>query len=62
MAPRTCFFIDFNGETTAIDDSINSSDVIRGEEGVYYTLQGVRVTTPTKGNVYILNGKKIFIK
>ena len=62
MAPRTCFFIDFNGETTAIDDSINSSDVIRGEEGVYYTLQGVRVTTPAKGNVYILNGKKIFIK
>ena len=65
MVPQFCFFLGGmnDDETTAIETvSINSSDVIRGEDGVYYTLQGVRVTTPAKGNVYILNGKKIFIK
>ncbi len=31
------------------------------ENGEYYTLQGVRVTNPTKG-VYIQNGKKVIIK
>jgi hypothetical protein len=31
------------------------------EDGEYYTLQGVRVTNPTKG-VYIQNGKKVIIK
>ena len=30
-------------------------------QDVYYTLQGVRVTNPTKG-VYILNGKKVIVK
>jgi len=65
MSPQFCFFLgDMNDdETTAIEAvPINSSDLIRGEEGVYYTLQGVRVTTPAKGNLYILNGKKVFIK
>ncbi len=59
-APKACFFINFNDddETTAIENI----PVIRGQKDVYYTLQGVRVTTPAKGNVYILNGKKIFIK
>ena len=62
-SPRFCFFLDFNGETTTIDTvPVTPSNMIRGEEGVYYTLQGVRVTTPMKGNLYILNGKKIFIK
>ena len=62
-SPRFCFFLDFNGETTAIDAvPVTPSNMIRGEEGVYYTLQGVRVTTPVKGNLYILNGKKVFIK
>ncbi len=31
------------------------------EDGEYYTLQGVRVTNPTKG-VYIQNGKKVVVK
>lgn len=30
-------------------------------QDVYYTLQGVRVTNPTKG-VYIVNGKKVIVK
>ena len=33
----------------------------RSENDAYYTLQGVRVTNPTKG-VYIQNGKKVIIK
>ncbi len=65
MSPQFCFFLGGmnDDETTDIEAiPINSSDLIRGEEGVYYTLQGVRVTTPAKGNLYILNGKKVFIK
>lgn len=64
-APRYCFFIgDMNDdEATAIGTiPADSTDIIRGQEGVYYTLQGVRVTTPVKGQVYILNGKKVVIK
>lgn len=63
-APRYCFFIgDMNDdEATAIGTvPADSTDIIRGQEGVYYTLQGVRVTTPVKGQVYILNGKKVVI-
>lgn len=61
-APTYCFFLDFNDEPTAIDGiPVDSSTLIRGEEGVYYTLQGVRVEHPGKG-LYIYNGKKVFIK
>lgn len=60
-APTFCFFLDFN-EATAIDGiPVDSSTRIRGEEGVYYTLQGVRVEHPGKG-LYIYNGRKVFIK
>ena len=31
------------------------------EDGVYYDLRGMRVSSPDKG-VYILNGKKVIIK
>ena len=31
------------------------------QDGVYYTLQGVKVEHPTKG-VYIRNGKKVVVK
>ena len=31
------------------------------EDGEFYTLQGVRVSNPTKG-VYIQNGKKVIVK
>ena len=61
-APTYCFFLDFNDEPTAIDGiPVDTSSLIRGEEGVYYTLQGVRVEHPGKG-LYIYNGKKVFIK
>ena len=32
------------------------------ENDVIYTLQGVRVNTPVKGNIYIKNGKKFLAK
>lgn len=31
------------------------------QDGVYYTLQGVKVTNPTAG-IYIKNGKKVIVK
>lgn len=62
-APTYCFFLDFNDEPTAIDGiPVDTSSLIQGQKDVYYTLQGVRVTTPAKGNVYIHNGKKVYIK
>lgn len=44
-------------------DGINAPKIKQEEQddGVYYTLQGIRVTTPTKG-VYIRGGKKYYIK
>ena len=62
-APTYCFFLDFNDEPTAIDGiPVDTSSLIQGQKDVYYTLQGVRVTTPAKGNIYIHNGKKVYIK
>lgn len=55
--------LDFGDGTTAIwnvkGDKIDTGNV--REDGVYYTLQGTRVQNPSKG-LYILNGKKVFIK
>lgn len=55
--------LDFGDGTTAIwntvNDKIDTGNV--REDGVYYTLQGTRVQNPSKG-LYILNGKKVFIK
>lgn len=44
-------------------DGINAPKIKQKEQddGVYYTLQGICVTTPTKG-VYIRKGKKFYIK
>ena len=33
-----------------------------GEDDVIYNLQGIRVTNPVKGNIYIVNGKTVVIK
>lgn len=33
-----------------------------GEDDVIYNLQGIRVTNPVKGNIYIVNGKAVVIK
>lgn len=45
------------GETNAINNvKANATD-----EGVYFTIQGLKTATPTKG-LYIHNGKKVIIK
>ena len=53
-------FIGFGdgNETTGID---SLTPALSKGEGVYYDLQGRRVAQPTKG-LYIVNGKKVFIK
>lgn len=60
--------VDFSGEPEIIDNEDGTATMILPsnmiedvETGDYYTLQGVRVTKPTKG-VYIKNGKKVVIK
>lgn len=47
----------FAGETTGIEDRT----LVGQEENVYYDLRGVRVAKPTHG-IYIVNGKKVFVK
>lgn len=49
--------------TTALREV--KSEGVKGEklaDGEWYTLQGQRVTKPTKPGLYILNGKKVVIK
>lgn len=46
----------FNGEETAVKDIVQDSNA----QGIY-NLQGQQVSAPRKG-VYIINGKKVFIK
>jgi hypothetical protein len=43
-----------NGSQSTVE-TINA-DV---KENVYYNLQGIRVNAPVKGNIYVVNGKKI---
>ncbi|MCH5238543.1 MAG: hypothetical protein J1E95_12245, partial [Muribaculaceae bacterium] len=39
------------------------SSIISDEDGaVIYNLQGVRVSNPQKGNIYIINGKKAILR
>ena len=47
-----------NGTTTDIEEIENESVC---EQNVYYDLQGRKVVNPTNG-IYIINGKKVFIK
>lgn len=56
-------FLVFDGEDewTGIEDIRTNSKAVGGDEG-YYTLQGTRVAQPTKGGIYIHQGKKIFVK
>ena len=44
---------------TTIINNVESKSIADGE---WYTLQGIRVEQPAKGNLYIHNGKKVFIK
>ena len=45
--------------TTAIEDILNKENV---QNGAMYTLQGVRISAPVKGQIYIQNGKKYLAK
>lgn len=47
-------------DTTAINDVIN--DVDNAANTIIYDLMGCRVSTILKGRMYIINGKKVFIK
>ena len=49
--------VTFSGETTGIADRT----LIDQEPNVYYDLRGMRVEKPTHG-LYIINGKKVFVK
>ena len=48
-----------SSETTAISAVEQNTEA---DGGAYYTLQGVRVSTPTAKGVYIHNGKKFIVK
>jgi len=49
----------FDGEATSIVTVDNRGNIV--DDDAWYTIQGVRVTVPTKG-VYIHNHKKVVIK
>lgn len=60
---RSYYDIDGSDGTTALREV--KSEGVKGEkwnDGEWYTLQGQRVTKPTKPGLYILNGKKVVIK
>ena len=54
MQLSNSYYFDFG--TTAIDHVVTGS-----EENIYYDLSGRRVENPTRG-IYILSGKKVFVK
>ncbi|MDE6697102.1 MAG: pectin esterase, partial [Muribaculaceae bacterium] len=47
------------GEAAQVKGSSSVNAINVDTEGVYFNLQGIRVDNPLKGQVYILNGKKI---
>lgn len=48
------------GETTSLREIRNEELGIKNAE--FYNLNGQRVATPVKGNIYIVNGKKVMFK
>ena len=48
-----------NDDPTAIKDIMTTNETLK--DNVYYNFQGMRVVNPTRG-IYIINGKKIYIK
>lgn len=48
----------FNNESTGISQNVKTE---KGK-GEIYNLNGQRVQTPTKGGIYVVDGKKVFIK
>ncbi len=53
--------IDFGGESTGIKERMDNGQWTDDHTPVF-NLQGVRVTTPKRGEVYIKNGKKYMMK
>ena len=49
------------GETDGIDEVVSHSNAERVQQGIF-TLQGVKVDSPTTKGIYIVNGKKVIIK
>ena len=49
--------MDFDGTT-----GINAVETASDKDDAYYTLSGVKTLKPTKGMLYIHNGKKVFFK
>ena len=47
------------GETTSLREVRGLKSDVRGE---FFNLNGQRVATPVKGNIYIVNGKKVMFK
>lgn len=50
--------IKFYGETPT---AIKEVTTTKADDGIYYTLDGVKVSNPTKKGVYIKNGKKVVL-
>lgn len=57
VTPAKSISIRIAGETTEIDEVVTENE----SEPVYYDLSGRRVEKPTRG-MYIMNGKKVFVK
>ena len=58
QAPTRLNLVLLDGTTTSIDPTL-----VEGMEApIYYDLSGRRVVNPVSGGVYIVNGKKVFIK
>lgn len=55
-------FIDNPDDFGTTDISAVSNDGFDIDNDAWYTLQGVRVSAPTKGGIYIHNGRKVVIK
>lgn len=53
----------FDDNTTTDITNISNANHFAGEDGVYYTLTGIRLSgRPTHAGIYVLNGKKVIIK
>ncbi len=61
-ASRSLLVLVFDDEpdATGIQHEAAATNVVDGD--AWYTLQGVRVTTPAKGGLYIHKGKKVAVK
>ena len=54
---RPYIAFDFDNETTGI-----SQTTVNSRKGEIYNLNGQRVQTPVKGGIYIVDGKKMYVK